>query len=272
MTQLSRMGLAALTLAQECGFRVLPLAVRGKVPLIKGGHAYLDATTHPEQIAAWWDATPDANIGVYPGGSQHFILDVDSAAGETIARALGAFDTPTLETITSRGVHRWFRLPEGMRFTNHSPWTPHIDVRAHAGYVLAPPSVHPEGHVYRWRGDFDTIADVPPAVLKALLLPERTTPPPPANPSGPMRAPDEIAERRILKFVAKIGELSDGRQGAAFRFAAFLAHDIQLDDAASWRMLVAWNSHNTPPLCEAVLSKKHANGRRYGGRRGSSAA
>jgi hypothetical protein len=285
MTQLSRMGIAALALAQEYGLAVFPLHApsAGGCSCGKGGcertgkhprtvDGFKGATTHPAQIAEWWDRWPEANIGVTPGASQLIVLDIDGPAGEETARALGVFAAPTLETITARGVHRWFRLPPAVRLTNHSPWA-ELDVRAHAGYVLAPPSVHASGVVYDWRGSFDDVADVPPAVLEALLPPERAPALPAALPRASMRAPDDLAERRVLAYVAKLGEgLSDGRKTAAFRLAAFLVHDVQLSESASWRMLVVWNRHNAPPLRESVLNEIHGNARQYGGRRGSSAA
>ena len=42
------------------GWEVFPLAVRDKVPLIKGGNGCLDATTDEDQIKKWWASTPAA--------------------------------------------------------------------------------------------------------------------------------------------------------------------------------------------------------------------
>jgi hypothetical protein len=275
VTSLSPLGLAALELAQEAGFSVFPLTPRGKTPLLAagdGGHGYLDATTHPEQIAAWWDATPRANVGLYPGASQLIVLDVDGPEGERIARSLGAFDVHTLEVVTQRGAHRYFRLPPGVTFSNRSPW-PELDVRAHGGYVLAPPSIHPSGHVYGWRGDFDAIAAVPAAVLAGL----QPTPSPavvaPSLPRPTLAVPDDRMERRVLAYADKLGYgLSDGRKTGAFRFAAFLAHDVGLGESAVWEFVATWNRHNAPALPEQLLAEIVSNARRYGGRRWGAAA
>lgn len=148
---LSPLGLAALTYSQEYGWPVFPVEPRGKKPLVDGGfHA---AATHPEQIAAWWDRWPDANIGFCPGSFGLFVLDVDGPEGLAAARDAGALDVATLEVVTSRGMHRYYRLPAGVVVGNRS--LRKLDVRAHNGYVLLPPSVHASGHVYTWRGEIE---------------------------------------------------------------------------------------------------------------------
>ena len=146
---LSVCGLEALRYSQESGWPVFPVEPRGKVPLIPGG--FRSASTHPEQVCDWWDGFPLANIGFSPGAAGLIVLDIDGPLGEATARELGVFTTPTVEVVTSRGRHKYFRLPIGVTLGNESPWTD-LDVRAHNGYVLLPPSVHPSGHVYSWRG------------------------------------------------------------------------------------------------------------------------
>src|SRR5688500_13997744 len=146
MKSLSPMGTAALRLAQEYGFWVFavyePRSVGvcscpegaecervAKHPRTSVG--FKGATTHPEEIAARWGEHPAANVGLYPGGQQLLVLDIDGPAGEAAARAAGAFDTPTLEAVTARGTHRYFRLPDGVRVGNSA--RRELDVRAHAG-------------------------------------------------------------------------------------------------------------------------------------------
>jgi hypothetical protein len=151
VTALSPLGLAAMVYAQHFGWAVFPIVPRGKQPLIDGG--FHNASTHPEQIAEWWFAQPDANIGFCPGSFGFVVVDIDGPEGESRANDVGAFDVPTLECITSRGVHRYFRLPDAVTIGNRK--LEQIDIRAHAGYVLLPPSVHASGHAYSWRGELE---------------------------------------------------------------------------------------------------------------------
>jgi len=66
---------AALDYAAK-GVPVFPLIPNGKAPLTS--HGFLDATTDPTQIKAWWTKWPDANIGAPTGLPQTFtVLDID---------------------------------------------------------------------------------------------------------------------------------------------------------------------------------------------------
>lgn len=151
---LSALGLAALEYSAERGWPVFPVEPRGKRPLVAGG--FHSASTHPEAVCAWWDVHPDANIGFSPGAAGLLVLDFDRPEAETFAAELGLLDVPTLEVVTARGRHLYFRLPRGVTIGNVSTWAAAgIDVRSANGYVLLPPSVHPTGHVYTWRGELE---------------------------------------------------------------------------------------------------------------------
>ncbi len=57
---------AARALAAS-GVPVFPVAARDKVPLIRNGRGFRDATTNLAQIETWWRRFPQANIGVPTG-------------------------------------------------------------------------------------------------------------------------------------------------------------------------------------------------------------
>src|SRR5213076_1362207 len=59
------------------GWHVFP--TRGKVPVTARGH--LDATTDPEQIAAWWRRCPWAGIGLACRPSGLVVVDIDPRNG-----------------------------------------------------------------------------------------------------------------------------------------------------------------------------------------------
>lgn len=275
-------GLAALELAQEYGFAVFPVFEArarnvcscpagarcervGKHPRIADG--FKSASTHPEQIAAWWDRAPDANIGLYPGSAQVIVFDVDGPRGADVARVLGIDAVSTLEVITQRGAHRYFRLPSGVKVGNVR--RDELDIRAHAGYVLAPPSVHASGHLYEWRGDRSVIAPLPTGVLEQLSPSARAHPSaPPRLSSRGLASPDSFRERRILRYAERLGfGLSDGRKTGAYRLAAFLIHDIGLSENAALAYVVRWDEHNAPPLGARAITSILDNAHRYGGQR-----
>jgi Bifunctional DNA primase/polymerase, N-terminal len=185
---------AALGYASR-GIPVLPL--RGKLPRIrathrtgdppyqhcrgqcgKPGHGVHDATRDPDQIQAWWQRWPDANIGLRCGIAFD-VLDVDGDAGQhSLARFLAehgggvAIGGPRVRT-GSGGWHLYLEpsgLPDKVGVLDR------VDYRAADRYVVAPPSRHPTtGQPYRWvpGRDLDTPLGQVPAALRELLTPRR---------------------------------------------------------------------------------------------------
>ncbi len=133
------------------GWKVFPLAVRNKVPLIskeKGGKGCLDATTDREQIFKWWSANPSANIGIATGHS-FFVLDIDPKNnGNLWLDTVEVPDTICQQT-GSGGTHYIFSGPPDIP-NSSSKIAPGVDIRGSGGYIVAPPSIHPNGKPYTW--------------------------------------------------------------------------------------------------------------------------
>lgn len=140
---------------------VLPLPPGSKGPPPEGFTGYQGVWPTETLIIQWRKKHPDANIGLrLPKGV--IGIDVDAYAGKPGAKTLEDLEVelgplPPTWVITSRddGVSgiRLYRVSGGFDFAPpswHSPG-PGIDV-IHFGhrYVVAPPSVHPEGGTYRW--------------------------------------------------------------------------------------------------------------------------
>jgi hypothetical protein len=153
----------ALALAAK-GFHVFPCRPRDKRPATASG--LKDATTDPEIIRAWWQLQPDNNIAIATGAASGiFVVDVDGLGAEAGLRRLeaehGALPA-TVEAITARGRHIYFRWPQEPVRNSVGKICTHIDVRGDGGYVLCPPSIHPTGRRYCWSVDSaNRIADAP---------------------------------------------------------------------------------------------------------------
>jgi Bifunctional DNA primase/polymerase, N-terminal/Primase C terminal 1 (PriCT-1) len=147
---------AALKLA-SAGLAVFPCRARDKRPATENG--LKDATVDPGQITAWWTEQPDCNIAIATGAvSEIFVVDVDGPDAE---RELQRLELPTtVEAITARGRHFYFKYPDTPIRNTASKIAPGVDTRGDGGYVLAPPSVHPSGARYRWAGA-STVAAAP---------------------------------------------------------------------------------------------------------------
>jgi bifunctional DNA primase/polymerase-like protein/AAA domain-containing protein/primase-like protein len=158
------MDLAAAARAYgERGWPIFPLRPRDKIPITPRG--FHDASADLELIARWWEETPDANIGCVPGQTGHIVFDLDGADGEAAAQALG-LTIQTLHVVTARGRHLYYKHPGGT--IGNRILAPHLDVRADAGYVILPPSVHSTGVVYQWHGKLDDARSVPLEIVRGL--------------------------------------------------------------------------------------------------------
>lgn len=182
---------AAVLYAQKRSWHVFPLQAQDKRP-IPGSNGFHDATNDPGIIAEWWDANPDHNIGIATGpASGLWILDVDpdppKGGGLTGPAALDILEArhgalpPTRTCITgSGGAHYYYRWPEGRDCRNRQGiridgQLAALDVRADGGYVVAPPSIHPDTKkAYRWAEGHMDIAEAP-AWLLDLFYPAKPT-------------------------------------------------------------------------------------------------
>jgi len=137
----------AITYAAN-GWKVFPL--RGKVPAIAGGHGVLDATDDITTIVAWWTGKyRGANIGArVPDGLM--VIESDPrkpghAEAAAVLRELFGEFTDTLTTVSGRrdgGKHRYYRRPEGK--LSAKLLGPGFDLKTSSGYMVMPPSIHPD--------------------------------------------------------------------------------------------------------------------------------
>ena len=171
MTTKSELAAAARAYAKR-GLRVFPCKERGKEPMFKGWPEY--ASTDPQAINNWWSSGA-FNIGIATGAASGiWVLDVDGEDGESTVRALEIEHDalpPTVEAITGKGRHLYFRWPADTEIRNSQLRAdlPGLDWRGNGGYVLGPPSIHPTGRRYCWSVDSaDAFADAPPWLIDLL--------------------------------------------------------------------------------------------------------
>ena len=127
----------------------------GKHPLHTGG--YRLATSDTDQIRAWWNVQPFANVAIATGAvSGVFVLDVDVGAKGGLAslRQLedqyGPLDKSMSVRTGSGGWHFYFEMPERDFTISAGVLGQGLDIRANRGHVVAPPSIHVSGNEYRW--------------------------------------------------------------------------------------------------------------------------
>lgn len=158
----------------ERGWPVFPLSARKKTPATSNG--FKDATRDPVSVKSWAERLPSANIGIPTGAETFDVLDVDGPEGEaTLARILERYGPlpDTTETRTGRGRQFWF-APSGLTCTA-SRIGKGLDTRGAGGYVVAPPSVHPNGAVYTFTRE-GVFAPAPTWLLEAIGKANESTP------------------------------------------------------------------------------------------------
>lgn len=139
------------------GFPVFPCRAGQKTPMTKNGHNA--ATTDQASVRYWWDQWPDANIGfAVPEGFA--VVDVDikhdeGKHGDETLRGLEALHGPLPDTVRSLtgggGVQHFFRTDATLACKNGL--FDAIDLKTKGGYVILPPSLHPNGRRYEWEVD-----------------------------------------------------------------------------------------------------------------------
>lgn len=144
------------------GLHIFPLVPGEKRPLTK--HGLHDASNDPEQVAAWWRATPQANVA-FRTGLTFDVIDVDGPAGyASLAdlREAGAVPDVLGRVVTSRGGAHLYVPVTGRG--NKAGVYPGIDYRGAGGYVVAPPSLSSAtGRRWVWTAPVDF-----PALTKAV--------------------------------------------------------------------------------------------------------
>ncbi len=132
------------------GLSVIPLRPKSKEAL-HAWKAYQKKKATEAQIKSWWKESPRANVGIVTGKvSGIIVIDCDSdQASERFEK-----DYPeaakTLQSRTGKGTHFYFKWATGIRNNAGTVLGGGIDVRSDGGYVIAPPSIHPNGKAYRW--------------------------------------------------------------------------------------------------------------------------
>jgi hypothetical protein len=135
------------------GFSVFPLVYRDKVPFRRWPWKTLQTRKPSEsELTAWFAAGP-VNLAVVTGpvSGQLLVLDFDDLDVFAVWHRLTGLESRTVTT--GKGCHVYLRCREGFNGDFYVDGRLGGQARYAGGYVVAPPSVHPSGSVYRWSFD-----------------------------------------------------------------------------------------------------------------------
>jgi hypothetical protein len=212
------------------GWSVFPLHERSKAPAVQWSRYQLERPSK-EDVSTWGET---CGVAIVTGRlSGLVVVDFDPKKGGNSREWLQKYPTNCLVETGTGGVHAYYLYPYGEEVRNATNYLPGVDIRGEGGYVVAPPSVHPNGQGYSW------------------IL--RGTPAP---------LPEEVKHRVKEETTNQPGWVSELLQGApegtrddsAAKLAGWLhAKGVNKADAKSW--LALWNTRNQPPLHGADIVK-----------------
>lgn len=156
---------AAIKYATKYGWAVFPIRPETKRPYTP--HGCKDAKKDVGAIRAWWKRFPDAAVGVATGSASQLIVideDIDDDKGVDGYHSVTIWEKEngelpeTVRAITGRGGSHLYYHYTGSDIGNRAGILEGVDVRGEGGYVIAPPSLHPNGSNYEWEYDPEDIA------------------------------------------------------------------------------------------------------------------
>lgn len=130
------------------GWSVVPLRPMSKEPLLSSWTEYQTRLPTTIEISRWFTSSPNANLAILTGKvSMLGVIDVDGEIGRATLAQMG-WSSPAV-SLTGNGRQLLFQHPGG-KIPNAVKKFPGIDVRGDGGYIVAPPSIHPNGKRYTW--------------------------------------------------------------------------------------------------------------------------
>lgn len=144
----------------SAGLRVVPIAPGKKVPMLTAWQTA--ATDDHDTIDAWWSGLYRGHgVGIRTGwiGDDRCLVVVDidtidhgadgAVALEQLEREHGPLP-PTVEAITGSGGRHLFFLADHEIRNSAGQIGDGIDIRGEGGFVVAAPTLHPNGRRYEW--------------------------------------------------------------------------------------------------------------------------
>ncbi|PYU19276.1 MAG: hypothetical protein DMG32_24795, partial [Acidobacteria bacterium] len=266
---------AALAYAAR-GWAVLPVRASSKVPLT--AHGVYDATIYETTIREWWAKCPSANVGIACGSKSAglVVLDVDEAEMLwQLEKTCGPLPV-TRRVRTGRGTHHYFLSRDPIRTQNLAPG---IELRGKGSYVLAPPSLHPNGTRYQLIDDLE-LAPLPNALRELLAAPSISNTPPNVklgdDPSQLSRRLRELTETdpqiKLRWYGDPLGLNDSSRSAVDLSLASLLVNrgftDAEIADALrlapynkEWKGLADRRHELTPDYLARTIAKARSNDR-----------
>lgn len=252
----------------SAGYHVFPLEVRGKRPLTAlARHGKDDATNNVETVRGWWQAVPNANIGIATAPSGIVVLDVDVAGEKPGMASLKALQIEhglprTLTARTGRGgIHYVYARPAGEAPHTRLSFRPGLDLIGN-GYIVAAPSVLEDGGQYTWLDAKEPIVALPAPLVEVMRGRGSSTSTPAATVLGDGTAGIEHREAHAAVLELAASWPTSGRHEAQLALAGALAQEgWQPEEIAAFAAAVARYELGREPGYDGEPAKRLAAAR-----------
>jgi len=226
---------------EDLGFNCFPLRHQSKEPAVASWKAY--------QSEKYEDGFKEGqNIAIICGViSKLIVIDLDHRdLANIVFTKWEELLHHTLVVQTSRGYHIYCRprdgkYPPNAKFMDGKGRG--IDIKSEGGYVVAPPSIHPDGGKYKVISYSKDVAEIDINGFVAKLQNEYGF-------SGGLK-------KSKLSDVVGGGVVEGGRNDSAYIMARHLLNPLEggLDDFEAKVKLIEWNKSNTPPLEDDEINR-----------------
>ena len=203
---------------------------------------YQSRLPNPAVVEHWFSEFPNANVGIVTGSvSQLFVLDCDNEAAIRMVQRKGLpLNCPIV--ITGKGAHFYFKYPD-FPVGNRAGLLEATDIRSDGGYVVAPPSIHPNKAIYHWAERPFRPAEAPKWLLRLLQPPptqqrvQQRPPRPDLNLRGSKYGRAAMIAEQALLCTSSQGGRNDQLNRSAFNLGQLIADNL-IDRPAVESMLL----------------------------------
>lgn len=210
------------------GWSILPVKPSEKRPYMTNWLQYQHVKATKEMAENWFTSLTGAGVGMVTGRiSGVVVLDVESYCKIPIEELLRRYPTQMVSRTGSGGYHLFYLYPNDVpKIANRVGIFGGADIRADGGFIVLPPTRHPNGRLYEW------VKTGFPGVFPKALLDIQSQP----------KAQGDGWITEALRGVSEGGRNDTCARLAGYFFRKGLNADIVE------ALLTEWNERNDPPL------------------------
>ncbi|MDR0392401.1 MAG: bifunctional DNA primase/polymerase [Planctomycetaceae bacterium] len=271
------------------GYAVFQCAPQLKSPFyLTAPRGCNSATTDLIIVTKNWTQHPNCNVGIKC--ENLLVLDIDCKENidgvndlRNVISSLGKLPDCPLVRTGSGGWHLFFARPEvDVIGTKHVVWQGKktgIDIQVGNQYVVAPPSIHPNGQIYSWQGLLCKVADLPKLsqrwiddflslrknnqnTITNLIVPTSSVPVP--STISTLQANHRTIER-CRAYISEVEPCISGQGGdkQLFKVASIIFWDFGLSESEGMPILEEYNQRCMPTWNQSRLKYKMQSALNY---------